>query len=130
MTTKYKLADPLYELGRVLPGDTIEQIKTILEDPGADMSYGELTRFGQAMTDIGARCLDEAKGAVHDRIAGGVGESGRYVSAGVLFEWRPSYEAVRVDTQVAKREFPLDDYPERYKTSTVKSTVSVKFVEA
>ena len=129
-TTKTKLADPIAELGAVLPGEALERLADLLADPGADHSLGQLARIGAALSDIGSQLTTEAREGMYDRLAGGVGESGRTVQYGVLFQWRAPHEQTALDTRKMRALYPRDEHPDLYTTRQVKGSVSITMLEA
>ena len=129
-TTKTKLTDPIAELGAILPGDTLERLADVLADPGADNSLGELARIRTALSDVGAQFTDAAREGMYRRLAGGIGESGRAVQAGVLFQWRAPSTRTALNTGKVKSLYPQDEHPELYATSQVKGSVSITMLEA
>ena len=128
MATK-KLADPIYELGPLLPGEALERLKGLLSDPGADHSPGEMARFGAAFSQIGETLTKEARDGMAARLVGGVGASGRSVDGAVMFEWRPSREYSAVDTKSVKSTFPPAEYPELYTVRHVRDTVMITLLD-
>ena len=124
-----KLTDPVGDLGRVLPGEALEAIKDLLEDPGRDQSAGELARIAQAFNDIGDTVKFHAKAIMMRRLEGMAGENAREVVDGTIFEYRPPRTQTRVNSDAVKAEFPIADNPDLYKKSNVSESISISFTE-
>ena len=127
---KSKLSDPVGELGMVLPGDALEALKDILEDPGADHSAGQLARLGQCFTDIGAHLTTQAKQIMEPRIRGGAGASRRHAEDGAIFEWRRGGSYLRVDTMAIKALYAETENPDLYTTSERSDSISITYTDA
>ena len=127
MTSRAKLSDPIYELGAVVSGDSLERLKDIMVDPGANRTLGETARIGQALVDLGNSLLDTAKQGMDDRLMGMVGDNACASDAGVMFQWYPPTKQTRVDTRAVKALFPKDEYPNLYITSDVSAKMNVTY---
>ena len=97
-----------------LDGGASERLRDLLEEPDAWDGAGHVARVGAAFTEIGKSLTDAAKQMAEQQIEGGVGQSARMTDGGVLFEWSPPREYVRVDAKQVKQLFPQDEYPELY----------------
>ena len=129
MASRPKLADPIFELGSILPGDALERLQDLMADPGADHTLGQTARIGQALLELGNLLLDTAKEGMEARLTGMVGENARYSDSGVTFQWYPPTQQNRVNTDAAKSLFPRNEYPELYKKSDVKAKLTLTFSE-
>ena len=106
------------ELARMLPGDALERIMNELEDPGSNLTLGEMARAGAAFSALGARMTGQAK----DSLLG----VRLHTDSEVLFKWTDPSTATTLDTDAVKKTFPQSEYPELYKTQNRKGSISVE----
>lgn len=121
-----KFADPVTELGLILSGSSMENLKSILADPDADLTPGDLAVAGEALLQIGGDLKEAAKNAALPHIEGMVGVDAAFSDNGAVFKWRKGGERTTVDSAAVKKLFPPDEEPSLYKKSVTRPSVMVE----
>ena len=117
-----KFADPVTELGLILSGSSMENLKSILADPDADLTPGDLAVAGEALLQIGGDLKEAAKNAALPHIEG----MAAFSDSGAVFKWRKGGERTTVDSAAVKKLFPPDEEPSLYKKSVTRPSVIVE----
>ena len=85
-------------------------------DIAGDYDAGTLFRISEGFKAIAAHLESEAKAVMMQRLQGGRGDAAKEVVSGVQFRWMPGTESTAVNSSAVKSTFPVDDYPELYRT--------------
>ena len=132
-TKKMTEAEIRDNLAMTLPGDVVEELLDLADDPSAFHAPGPLMRSSLALIALGELCGGAAKGAVAMHIEGATGVQGTFEDSGVVFK---NVEAVVTktldrDKVAAELNFVKLDYanaPHLFKEGQRRGYIKVELV--
>ena len=112
-----------HEGARELFFDLVSGDMTLLEIPDSgEYDPGQLALLGAFIMEIGNRMISQGK----KEAARGIMENGRGVDHGVIFEERSGGKVVRLNSRAVQENFPKEEYPDLYQTSTRRGYVTMR----
>lgn len=106
------------ELSAYLPGEALEAVSYMLDDPMADLTPGQAARLGAAFSAVGARLTGAAKEHMRGVLL--------HTDQDVLFRSVPESMATLVNSDEVKKQYPMAYHPLLYRMSLRKAYTSVE----
>ena len=123
MATKKGLntAEVVFIVAQYLGDEAADRLSAIFEDPGADHDFAQLARLGKILSDTGKHLSDGVRKSCRNHLSGGT-----WAQDGVVLEFKPAHKQERINGDMVRDLYPIEERPDLYNIVPIKESVAVK----